>query len=416
MRRRHAVIGWRHALLAGAALRPRPCAVSCPRRRSPLPPRSRSSPLARARRSSPSAPDEPRAPGPGSPASPSLAAVCGLLAGDARVAAIDRGAFPAPPGSGSRFAASSAACRGPQQGLLLVPVQTADGRLVVEAPPPDRDLRVGGEVRAEGVVREPAPWQAGRLADRRGVADRLRARHRTRRPEPRRPRRAPRRRPRPRRSRARARGARRRRPTLSRGFVLGQDDRIDAATVDDFRRSGLAHLLAVSGQNVLLLALLAMPVLALLGVPLRARLVAVIALIAIYVPVTGAGPSIQRAAVMGAAGIVAVLAGPSQPAGLRAPARRRDHARDQSARGRRRRLAAQLRRRHRHPALGAPAGSARPAATATPPRPCAAASPTGSASPSPRRWRPPRSPQRISRPSRSPRCRRTCSRCRPWRR
>jgi len=91
--------------------------------------------------------------------------------------------------------------------------------------------------------------------------------------------------------------------------VLGQDDRIDPATVDDFRRSGLAHLLAVSGQNVLLLALLAMPVLALLGVPLRARLLAVIALIAIYVPVTGAGPSIQRAAVMGAAGIAAVLAG-----------------------------------------------------------------------------------------------------------
>ncbi len=84
---------------------------------------------------------------------------------------------------------------------------------------------------------------------------------------------------------------------------------IDAATVDDFRRSGLAHLLAVSGQNVLLLALLAVPVLALLGVSLRARLLVVIALIAVYVPITGAGPSIQRAAVMGAAGIVAVLAG-----------------------------------------------------------------------------------------------------------
>jgi competence protein ComEC len=68
-------------------------------------------------------------------------------------------------------------------------------------------------------------------------------------------------------------------------------------------------LLAVSGQNVILLALLAIPVLALLGVPHRARLLCVFVLIALYVPVTGAGPSIQRAGVMGAAGVVAALAG-----------------------------------------------------------------------------------------------------------
>jgi predicted membrane metal-binding protein len=30
---------------------------------------------------------------------------------------------------------------------------------------------------------------------------------------------------------------------LARGFVLGQDDRIDPRTVEDFRRSGLSHLL-----------------------------------------------------------------------------------------------------------------------------------------------------------------------------
>ena len=59
----------------------------------------------------------------------------------------------------------------------------------------------------------------------------------------------------------------------------------------------------------MLLALLAVPLLALVGVPLRARLVCVLALIAIYVPVTGSGASIQRAGVMGAAGVVAALAG-----------------------------------------------------------------------------------------------------------
>jgi competence protein ComEC len=96
---------------------------------------------------------------------------------------------------------------------------------------------------------------------------------------------------------------------LARGFVLGEDEQIDAVTVEDFRHSGLSHLLAVSGQNVALLALLAMPVLAALGIPLRTRLVWVLGLIAVYVPLAGAGPSIQRAGVMGALSIVATLAG-----------------------------------------------------------------------------------------------------------
>ncbi len=96
---------------------------------------------------------------------------------------------------------------------------------------------------------------------------------------------------------------------LARGFVLGEDEEVDAATREDFRRAGLSHLLAVSGQNVALLALLAMPVLAAFGIPLRARLVWVLGLIAVYVPLAGAGPSIQRAAVMGALGVLATLAG-----------------------------------------------------------------------------------------------------------
>ena len=96
---------------------------------------------------------------------------------------------------------------------------------------------------------------------------------------------------------------------LARGFVLGQDDEIDDRTVEDFRRSGLAHLLAVSGQNVMLLALLASLLLAAFGVPLRTRLVWILGLIAVYVPLAGAGPSIQRAGVMGALGALAMLAG-----------------------------------------------------------------------------------------------------------
>jgi len=96
---------------------------------------------------------------------------------------------------------------------------------------------------------------------------------------------------------------------LARGFVLGEDERIDPDTVEDFRRAGLSHLLAVSGQNVALLALLAMPLLALLGMPLRTRLLWIVGAIAVYVPLAGGGPSIVRAGVMGALTLLATFAG-----------------------------------------------------------------------------------------------------------
>jgi competence protein ComEC len=96
---------------------------------------------------------------------------------------------------------------------------------------------------------------------------------------------------------------------LARGFVLGEDEQVDSGTTEDFRRSGLSHLLAVSGQNVALLALLAMPLLAALGMPLRSRLVWILGLIAVYVPLAGAGPSIQRAGIMGALSVLATLSG-----------------------------------------------------------------------------------------------------------
>ncbi|HEV7459610.1 MAG TPA: ComEC/Rec2 family competence protein [Solirubrobacteraceae bacterium] len=96
---------------------------------------------------------------------------------------------------------------------------------------------------------------------------------------------------------------------LARGMVLGEDERLAEPVRDDFRRSGLAHLLAASGQNVMLLAALALPLLAALGLGLRARLTGAMALVAAYVPLAGAGPSIQRAGVMGAAGLLAALAG-----------------------------------------------------------------------------------------------------------
>jgi competence protein ComEC len=96
---------------------------------------------------------------------------------------------------------------------------------------------------------------------------------------------------------------------LLRGMALGDDAALPDDVREEFRASGLSHLVAASGQNVMLLAALGLAMATAIGLGLRARLAVVLALIALYVPLAGAGASIQRAGVMGAAGLVAVLAG-----------------------------------------------------------------------------------------------------------
>jgi len=171
-----------------------------------------------------------------------LAGVTGALAGGARLAAIDRGAYAGPPGTRVEVRGFVAAVPRRRDGEISVQVETADGRLLVRTPEPVPDLPAGREVRATGIVRAPSEWEAvylerlgvqrvvqaerieltgghrggaGALADR--VRDRAEA--------------------------ALERGTPLPEAALLRGFVLGQDDRIDPATVDDFKRSGLAHLL-----------------------------------------------------------------------------------------------------------------------------------------------------------------------------
>ena len=55
---------------------------------------------------------------------------------------------------------------------------------------------------------------------------------------------------------ARRAGSRAPEAALLRGMVLGEDERLTEEVRDDFQRSGLAHILAVSGPNVMLLAVL----------------------------------------------------------------------------------------------------------------------------------------------------------------
>ncbi len=249
----------------------------------------------------------------GPPAWPWIAAVAtcavlgGLTVGSLRLSAIDAGALAPDPGA-------SVALKGPvvtnprtAAGTTSFVVSAGAGRIGVEATGLADIPEQGRVVSLAGVVREPDPWERASLA-RAGAArvvvtDEVRATRRRReglagaldgirrRAES-----------------ALGRGNAEPAAALLRGFVLGQDDLISEPVREDFRRSGLAHVLAVSGQNVMLLALLAAPIFALLGLRLRSRIVAIIIVIAIYVPVAGAGASIQRAGVMGAAGLIAALA------------------------------------------------------------------------------------------------------------
>jgi competence protein ComEC len=99
---------------------------------------------------------------------------------------------------------------------------------------------------------------------------------------------------------------------LLRGMVLGEDESISAPVRQDWRRSGLAHLLAVSGQNVMLLMALVLPALSAARLGRAARTAVLVLLVGLYVPLAGAGPSLQRAGVMGVAAIAAAAA--SRPA------------------------------------------------------------------------------------------------------
>ncbi|RMH71941.1 MAG: ComEC/Rec2 family competence protein, partial [Actinomyces sp.] len=80
------------------------------------------------------------------------------------------------------------------------------------------------------------------------------------------------------------------------GMVIGDDRGQWAVTADDFRAAGLGHLLVVSGQNVVFVLALVAP----LTCRLRpgSRLVAVVAVLAVFCVVTRFEPSVLRAVTM----------------------------------------------------------------------------------------------------------------------
>jgi competence protein ComEC len=92
------------------------------------------------------------------------------------------------------------------------------------------------------------------------------------------------------------------------GVVLGDEQGLSEQLRQRFRASGLYHLLAVSGQNVVLVAGGALALAWLLGFPRWLGHLGALASIAAYVLAVGAQPSVVRAGIAGALGSLAWLA------------------------------------------------------------------------------------------------------------
>ncbi len=85
---------------------------------------------------------------------------------------------------------------------------------------------------------------------------------------------------------------------LLRACLLGSMEGLDPKLVDDFRASGMLHILAISGQHIGLIALILLQLFSLLRLPRKMAFVITGVLIGIYVPVCGGSISVLRSALM----------------------------------------------------------------------------------------------------------------------
>ena len=104
-------------------------------------------------------------------------------------------------------------------------------------------------------------------------------------------------------------GLRPREAAVVRGMVLGDSSRLPEEVEEAFRRSGITHVLAISGQHVAVLAAMIYVVLRLFAVPILFRNPAVLGLMWLYIFVAGAPPSAIRAGVVATFVLAAPLFG-----------------------------------------------------------------------------------------------------------
>lgn len=104
-------------------------------------------------------------------------------------------------------------------------------------------------------------------------------------------------------------GLRPREGAIVRGMVLGDQSRIPEDLEEAYRRSGITHVLAISGQHVAVLAAMIYVVLRLFAVPMLFRNTTTLALAWLYIVVAGAPPSAIRAGVVASFVLLAPLIG-----------------------------------------------------------------------------------------------------------
>jgi competence protein ComEC len=173
--------------------------------------------------------------------------------------------------------------RAPPQGAVIETIAK------IERPrPPEDGFDEERYLRRRGVhvVLKGGVWrQVGRRAGLAGLSDRLRARI----------------------ARTLAPGVTGERRAVLAGVVLGEDEGLSDDLRDAFRASGLYHLLAVSGQNVVLVAGGMLGLAWLIGVPRWLGECGALAAITGYVAAVGWQPSVVRAGVAGALASLAWL-------------------------------------------------------------------------------------------------------------
>lgn len=209
----------------------------------------------------------------------------------------------APPVSDGR---GGVRARAVAEGLSAVPAAT---RLLLElpaegAPAVGARLRVRGTVRPAASGSAPGWWRrwlarqgiagrlrpvtvepAGRRGGLRGARDRWRAWA----------------------GREAAAGLAGDRAALVRGMALGGGAGLSEEAADAFRDAGIWHLLAVSGQNVTVVAIATLGLLSALGLRRRAAVAGAALVMAAYCLACDGGASVGRAGIVGALGLVAEL-------------------------------------------------------------------------------------------------------------
>lgn len=85
---------------------------------------------------------------------------------------------------------------------------------------------------------------------------------------------------------------------LIEGMIMGSTDNIPEDITQLYQKTGIAHILAVSGFNIGILILIVLFVCAELGIPYRARYITSLFMIWIYACLVGLGVAIVRAAIM----------------------------------------------------------------------------------------------------------------------